>query len=281
VWGSGGGPAADEQGNIYVATGNGPWDGQSAWGDSVLRLNTRLQVIDYFTPESEKFLDCRDEDLGAASAVLLPGTGALVTGGKNGKLFLVNQSNLGHLQAGDAGALDSMWYDAARTFSQTCTYWNGLVLSDTATAYQLFGSAAWFNGSFYLAADNGPMRQFVYSGGTLQTGTASQNIFALNSTGATPFVSSNGNVSGIIWAIDHGVPLQKAGTPTPAVLHAYDATDLSSELYNSAQNPSDTAGLAIKFTSPIVANGKVFVGTAHDSLGAPDPQGELDVYGLK
>ena len=69
--------------------------------------------------------------------------------------------------------------------------------------------------------------------------------------------------------------------PTAAVLHAYDATDLARELYNSGQNASDLPGLGIKFTSPIVANGKVFIGTAHDPITVANPQGELDVYGLK
>jgi hypothetical protein len=65
------------------------------------------------------------------------------------------------------------------------------------------------------------------------------------------------------------------------VLRAYDANNMATELYNSAQNSADTAGLGIKFTSPIVANGKVYIGTGHDQLSTANPSGELDVYGLK
>ena len=80
--------------------------------------------------------------------------------------------------------------------------------------------------------------------------------------------------------IDHGQPLQSSGTPTAAVLRAYDASSLT-EIYNSGANSGDAPGYGIKFTSPIVANGKVYIGTGHDLVGAPHPQGELDVYGLK
>lgn len=100
--------------------------------------------------------------------------------------------------------------------------------------------------------------------------------------GTTPFVSANGGSNGIVWTIDHGAPLQNASkaTPSSAVLHAYLATDLSQELYNSATNNADMAGYGIKLTSPIVANGKVFIGTGYDPTSNPNPQGELDVYGL-
>ena len=70
-------------------------------------------------------------------------------------------------------------------------------------------------------------------------------------------------------------------SPAPAVLRAYDATNISHLLYSSAQNSADAPGFGIKFTEPIVANGKVFIATAHDTLSAASPQGELDVYGLK
>jgi hypothetical protein len=99
--------------------------------------------------------------------------------------------------------------------------------------------------------------------------------------GATPFISANGNANGIIWVIDHGAPIRNTGPATSAVLHAYDASNLGTELYNSGQNPADAGGLGVKFSSPIVANGKVFLATGRDQLSAPNPAGELDVYGLK
>ena len=89
--------------------------------------------------------------------------------------------------------------------------------------------------------------------------------------------------AGILWVLDHGQPIQDpiASSPAPAILRAYDATNITHLLYSSAQNAADVPGFGIKFTEPIVANGKVFIATAHDSLSARSPQGELDVYGLK
>jgi hypothetical protein len=80
--------------------------------------------------------------------------------------------------------------------------------------------------------------------------------------------------------IDHGQPIQSAGTQTTAILRAYDAGSLT-ELYDSNENNGDAPGYGIKFTSPIVANGKVYIATVHDPVSASNPQGELDVYGLK
>jgi hypothetical protein len=95
--------------------------------------------------------------------------------------------------------------------------------------------------------------------------------------GTTTFVTANGTTNGIVWALDHTSTIGNPAKvdPKPAILHAYDALDLSHELWNSAQNGADTAGLAIKFTAPIAANGKVYIGT-----GADASTGEVDVYGL-
>ena len=108
----------------------------------------------------------------------------------------------------------------------------------------------------------------------------------VNTRGTTPFISANGSENGILWTIDQGQPLQSPQATTNATLYAYDATNLSNELYSSSTNSGDTPGIGIKFTSPIVANGKVYMSTAHDPLsvnGVPvtHPQGEIDVYGLK
>jgi hypothetical protein len=82
--------------------------------------------------------------------------------------------------------------------------------------------------------------------------------------------------------LDHGHPIQDPlASPAPAILRAYDATNIAHLLYSTAQNPGDTPGFGIKFTEPIVANGKVFIATAHDPLSSTSPQGELDIYGLK
>jgi len=126
-------------------------------------------------------------------------------------------------------------------------------------------------------------RQYTYNSGQLAGGASTQESIAAFSYGTTPFVSSNGTASGIVWMLDHGQPIQDpfASSPTPAILRAYDATNISHLLYSSSQNPADVPGFGIKFTEPIVANGQVFIATAHDPVSTASPQGELDVYGLK
>jgi hypothetical protein len=102
-----------------------------------------------------------------------------------------------------------------------------------------------------------------------------------NTRGTTPFISANGTTNGILWTIDQGQPLQSPQAITNATLYAYDATNLSNELYGSDVNSGDQPGIGIKFTSPIVANGKVYISTGHDPVTASQPRGEIDVYGLK
>jgi hypothetical protein len=156
------------------------------------------------------------------------------------------------------------------------------VTGDKGTT-SFYGTAAWFNGSLFVGNDPGPVKQFILNSGHLTPGAATAEQISPFSYGTTPFVSSNGTSDGIVWVLDHGHPIQDpvASSPAPAILRAYDATNITHLLYSSAQSGADTPGFGIKFTEPIVANGKVFIATAHDSLTAASPQGELDVYGLK
>lgn len=289
VWMGGGGPAADSNGAVYVTTGNGPYDGSAAWGDSLLKFNTQLHLLDHFTPADWAFLSCQDLDLSGGGVMLIPGSTLAVVGGKQGKMFLLDTARLGGMQPNDAGATQSLWFeqDITPPYTTTCTgASSGLTSSGQANGYQIFGTAAFFNGAVYLGDVRssvgilGPVRQFPFNG-QLAYGASSSDSIQPGSYGTTPFISSNGANNGLVWMIDHGEPVQNAekAPPTAAILRAYDAN--MHELYNSAQNDTDSPGLGIKFTSPIVANGKVYVGTAHDAPGTPNPQGELDVYGLK
>src|SRR5581483_7412842 len=94
VWMGGGGPAADGQGNVYITTGNGPWDGQTAFSDSIVKFSQTLQLEDYFTPFVWQYMDCADADLAAGGILLLPASGSTpmqaLAGGKTGKLYQVN-----------------------------------------------------------------------------------------------------------------------------------------------------------------------------------------------
>ncbi len=296
VWMGGGGPVSD--GNyVYVTTGNGPWDGETAFGDSVLKFTQTLQMEDYFTPFVYPYMDCADADLAAGGLLLIPGTTELVSGGKTGKIYVTNTGDLGQEQNNDTGATQTLWFESDLNppyESNYCTGSGPNPESGTAeiNSYEIFGTAAYFNGSVYLGITptasltaNGAVRQFPYSG-TLSYGSYTQPNILEGSYGTTAFISASGTSNGVLWMIDHGDPLQNgaSGSPTPtsAILRAYNANNLNApELYDSSINSGDAPGYGIKFTAPIVANGKAYISTAHDLTSVTNPQGELDVYGLK
>jgi hypothetical protein len=282
VWMGGGGPAADDQGNVYLSTGNGFYDSGPEWGDSILKVDAQLHINDHFTPYDWSFLQCRDLDVSAGGVMLVPGQSQLVGGGKAGKMYLVNTGNMGQMQPNDAGAAQTLFFSPGAT-SQTCVTNKGETVAGDMGTTSFYGTAAWFNGSLFVGNDPGPVKQFTLSSGHLTAISATAEKIAPFSYGTTPFVSSNGTSNGILWVLDHGQPIQDpfASSPAPAILRAYDATNIAHLLYSSAQDPADAPGFGIKFTEPIVANGKVFIATAHDSLSATSPQGELDIYGLK
>ena len=282
VWMGGGGPAADDDGNVYVTTGNGPFDGTTEWADSILKLDSHLHIIDNFTPSDWAFLQCRDLDMSAGGVMLIPGQSQLAVGGKAGKLYLINTANLGQLQPNDAGAAQTLFFSPGSS-TQSCIDNHGATVTGQAGTSSFYSTGAWFNGTLFEGNDPGPVKSFQYNSGHLtQTGATPEAISAF-SYGTTPFVSSNGTSDGILWVLDHGKPIQDpvASTPTPAILRAYDATDVTHLLYSSAANPLDIPGFGIKFTSPIVVNGKVFITTAQDPVTVASPHGELDIYGLK
>ncbi len=244
IWMSGGAPAADSSGNLYVISGNGDWDGIAQFGDSFMRLSTNggIGVADYFTPNNENGLNSSDMDLGAGGAAILVDQSnrhLVIGGGKEGKLYLLNRDNLGGKSGGDKGALQSF------------SIGNGI-----------FATAAFWQNTLYIAPINDHLKAFTFdNSGTLGPSAASQSPGGFAYPGSTPSISSQGSSNGIVWAIE------RQGA---AVLHAYDATNLGTELWNSSNNSADQAGGAVKFTVPTVANGKVYVGTAS----------EISVYGL-
>ncbi|HVN92112.1 MAG TPA: Ig-like domain-containing protein [Terracidiphilus sp.] len=299
IWMGGAGPVADSSGNVYVTTGNGPWDGQSAWGDSVLKFgptpvagaNGTMQPIDYFTPSVYQFMDCFDADLAAGGLLLVPGTTTLIAGGKTGALYLVNSSSLGHETSNDAGAIQEQVWGAGltdgSTYQQSCQDSTGTNYANIAS-YEIFGSAAYFNGAVYVGvtptSTNAPggVRQFDYAS-SLSAQSDSSNFQNEGTHGTTAFISANGASDGIVWYINQGNPLQNAlnAAPTSASLVAYDASNYPTLLYSSTANAADTPGYGIKFSSPVVANGKVYISTGTDLTTASNPRGEIDVYGLK
>ncbi|MGA8159909.1 MAG: Ig-like domain-containing protein [Acidobacteriaceae bacterium] len=308
VWMGSGGPVADSSGNVYITTGNGPWDGSTAWGDSVLKFpptptpgnNGTMQPTDYFTPDIYAYMDCNDADLAAGGLLLIPGSTNLIAGGKTGTMYLVNSTNLGHESANDAGAVQEQVWGAGLAnggtyTSSVCPYAPGN-LTASITSYEIFGTSAYFNGYVYLGVTPtsstapGGVRQFEYSG-TLTPFADTTPSIQQGTRGTSPFISADGTNDGIVWMIDEGFPLQNTqsdpsdpGTtepPTSATLRAFSAASYPNELWDSGQNSADTPGYGIKFTSPVVANGKVYISTGTDLTTVTNPLGEIDVYGLK
>jgi hypothetical protein len=290
VWMGGGGPAADSSGNVYITTGNGPWNpAQGSYADSVLKFSPTLTLEDYFTPDDYQYMDCNDADLASGGLLLIPGTTQALAGGKTGLMYMVNTSNMGHESAGDTGVTQELFWGSGilSPYSSTCT--DATTNTTMINSYEIFGTSAYFNGSTYLGvtptAANLPLgiRQFTYSGGTLTPVTADTlaPYVQEDTRGFTPFVSANGASDGILWMVDQGLPLQNtSGNTTNATLRAYDATNLADELYNSNTDSADTPGYGIKFSSPVVGNGKVYISTGHDLTTVTNPKGEIDVYGL-
>ena len=299
VWMGGGGPVADSSGNVYVTTGNGPWDGQTAFSDSVLKFgptpqagtNGSMQPTDYFTPSIYQFMDCFDADLAGGGLLLVPGSKTLIAGGKTGTMYLADSTHLGHESANDAGAIQKqVWGDGLTgggAYQNSCQDSTGTNYANI-TSYEIFGTPAYFNGRIYLgvtpASSDAPggVRQFDFSG-VIMPEADTTSYQQPGARGTSPFISANGTSDGIVWMIDQGNPLQNGSgaAPSKATLRAYDAANFPFELYDSSMNSGDAPGYGIKFSSPVVANGKVYVSTGHDLTSAANPQGEIDVYGLK
>jgi hypothetical protein len=239
IWTGGAGPSADSSGNIYVTTGNGTFDannGGKDYGNSLLKFNSALALLDYFTPFNQDSLNSGDLDLGSTGVVLPPDqTGThphiMITAGKEGRIYVVDRDNLGHFQVGSD--------------SQIVQSLPGALPAGTWT------TAAHWNGNVYFAAFNEPVQQYTLTGGLLSSTPVNTGADTFGVPGATPSVSSNGTANGIVWLIDP----QKSG----AVLRAYAATNVSTKLYDSGVTVTSPG---VKFAPPIVANGKVYVGTA-------------------
>ncbi len=244
-WQGGAAPAADAGGNIYVASANGTFDanmGGSDLADSIIKLSISktLAATDYFAPYDAGLLDVDNLDLGSSGVLLLPdGAGSaqhphlLVSGSKSGTVYLLDRDNLGHFHPG--------------TDDQ-------IVQSMIGAVGPIFGIPAYFNNSVYFSAAHDQVKAFALHDGLLSTLPVSAGSETFAELGTVPSISASGARNGILWTIDPS-----------AVLHAYDAADLTQELYRGS------VGSYVKFSTPTIANGKVYVGTLHS----------LVVFGLK
>jgi hypothetical protein len=251
IWMSGGGPAADAAGNVYVLTGNGRFEttldangfpSGGDYGNSFVKISASggvLGVADYFALKNGVAESAGDQDLGSGGIMLLPDlTDANATvrhlavgAGKDGNLYVVSRDSLGKFSA----SANNIWQEL-----------------DSALPGGIWSTPAYFNGAVYYGTSGGTLKSFAISSAQLSSSAVSQTAIQFTYPGTSPVASANGTSNGIIWAYENA---------TPAVLHAYDATNLTHELYNSGQaaNGRDQFGAGNKFIAPTVADGKVFV----------------------
>jgi hypothetical protein len=277
IWMSGGGPAADVGGSVYLITGNGGFDAGNTLplqapfddlGDSVVRLSpaSGLAVADYFTPGNQLALAQGDVDLGSSAAMVLPdGIGPaaqpnlVVGGGKEGRLYVMDRQDMGRYHSGGPDAvLQSLLVPGG---CGTCGLYASPVFWQTGAG----------GGTLFVGAVNDSVRAFPLSAGRFAASASAATSELYGFPGASLAVSSSGATNGIVWALDtsHNGTANPGLALAPAILRAYDAGSLRA-LYSSDAKTADAAGNAAKFAVPLVANGRVYVAGDH----------QLTVYGL-
>jgi hypothetical protein len=254
IWMSGGGPAADSAGNIYLLTANGAFETtmdangfpkNQDYGNSFLKISTAggsLTVADYFTMYNEVAESAADEDLGSGGEMLLPDLAdasntvrhLVIGAGKDGNLYVVNRDSMGKF---NSSGNSQIWQQVSGALTSS-----------------VFSTPAYFNGTVYYGDIGATLKAFAISSAKLAATPQSQSAAQFAFPGTAPSVSANGTSNAIVWAHEN---------TDPAVLHAYDATNLAHELYNSNQAAGnrDHFGAGNKFITPTIADGKVFVGT--------------------
>jgi len=253
IWMSEGAPAVDSSGNLYLLTANGLFDttlnasgfpSQGDYGNSFVKISTAnntLTVVDYFAMSNEVSESNGDVDLGSGSALLLPDftdssntvRHLAVGAGKDGNIYVVNRDNMGKFNASS----NNVWQELSN-----------------ALPGGIWSTPAYFNNTVYYGAVDGPLRAFAISSAKLPSSPTSQTGSSFTYPGTAPAISANGTSNAIVWAHEN---------TNPAVLHAFDATNLTNELYNSNQavNGRDQCGPGNKFITPTIADGKVFLAT--------------------
>jgi uncharacterized protein (TIGR03437 family) len=245
-WHSGRAPAIDGSGDVYAATGNGDWDGVANFGESVLHLaGGNLSLLDWYTPEDWANLNTQDWDVGSAGTILIPGTHYLLSGGKSGLLYLMNYDSMGHLGANTTSTVQGVQVNEWGMFNMA-----------------LWDEAA--NGPVLYEYDPaGSLKAFQIVNNQINSTILSEYTPASAATYVGLSLSANGAKNGIAWLI--------TGNPDvdgePATLHALDATNLATELWNSDLNATrDQPGAFTKFVAPTVANGRVYVPTLSNAV---------------
>jgi hypothetical protein len=252
IWMAGTAPAADASGNIFTILGNGDFDTtlnaqgfptNGNCGNCFAKISSSnpLTLLDYFTPLNTVSESNSDTDFGSGGPLLLPdlldSTGKTrhlaVGSGKDANIYVVDRDNMGKFNA------------SADNIHQLIT---------GQLAGGEFAKPSYFNGTVYYGAVNDHIKAFPITNALLATGPSSQSSNTFTYPGATPTISASGTTNAIVWVVEN---------TNPAVLHAYDATNLATEFYNSNQAANARDHFSNnKFITPIVANGKVYVGTS-------------------
>ena len=256
IWQSGAGLAADNDGNIYFLDADGTFDTtldsngypiNGDYGNAMLKLSTSngLAVADYFSTFNTVQQTEMDLDLGSGGALVLPDVSVTVNkkvhlvigAGKDGNIYVANRDNMGKWNPNNN---DNLYQQLTGALP------NGE-----------FSMPAYFHNTVYFCGASDHIKAFPIISGRLASSPSSQTSATFNYPGATPSISANLSQNGILWAI------QYRGTFGAAILHAYNALDLTQELYNSDQQARrDQFGPGTKFTALTIANGRVYVPSA-------------------
>lgn len=261
IWMSGAGLAADSSGNIYFLAGNGTFDTalnsqgfpeKGDYGNAFMKLSTagrKLAVSDYFMMHDTVEESRKDLDLGSGGAMVLPdlqdNSGKMhdlaIGAGKDDIIYVVNRDSMGKFNPNN----DSAIYQAVpRTGNDDSEGLGG--------TGGVFAAPAYFNHTLYYGAVDDSLRAFKIANARVVSPAASKTAVSFGYPGTTPSISANGTKDGIVWAVENN---------TPAVLRAYEASDLARELYDSNQQRKRDEITGNKFITPMIAGGKVFVGT--------------------
>jgi hypothetical protein len=253
IWMSGGAPGVDASGNIYMILGNGDFDttlnssgfpANNDCGNCLVKITSTspLTLLDYFTPLNTVSESDSDTDFGSGGQLLLPDlvdasgkTRHLAVGsGKDANIYVVDRDNMGKFN----GNTDKIYQ-----------------LISGQLAGGVYSKPSYFNGTVYYGASGDVIKAFPIVKAMLATAPSSQSVHSFTYPGATPTISANGISNAIVWVVENS---------SPAVLHAYDASNLATEFYNSNQAPNGQDSFANnKYILPVVANGRIYLGTSN------------------
>jgi len=277
IWMGAGAPALDSSDNMFLSTGNGLFDDTGStlpplapnndFGESFLNLNpTTLALQDFYTPSQTAAWTAKDSDISSAGITVLP-DGVGPSAHPN---VLVGFDKQGHVWMIDRNKMSGFKPNADNTVQY-------LYLSGSCAGWCIFSSPAYWSGTVYGATNFGHLMAFQLSNGLLPNNgksaiATSESAEIYLPYSPTPVISASPAGGAIVWALDNnanGTDNDNAALG-PAILRAYDATNLATTLYSSSKLAADAGGNAVKFTLPVIANGHVYVGGA----------ATITVYGL-